>query len=231
MIVNPIVNHLDIAGLITSSIDHPGHVSLNIYLPYCNYHCIGCHNNEIAKGIFERVPYEKLYWELENNFIVDMVIITGGEPTLHRDKLLELIKLIKSKRKDLIIRVDTNGTNPDVMKNIYDYVDGFAIDIKSPPFEIKKYEYTVRAHYVVDTLINSVKIASEKEYTIFRTVKYPWLLDDDINKIKNFVKEYGKDKPHYVNPYYEVKDSFDEKLEGDSTNKETVSMFSLRLIL
>ncbi|MGC8581520.1 MAG: radical SAM protein [Thermoplasmata archaeon] len=219
-------NYPDIAGLLTSTIDHPGRVSLNIYLPYCNYHCIGCHNNEIARGIFERVPYKKLYWELENNFIAEMVIITGGEPTLHMDKLLELIKLIKSKRSDLVIRVDTNGSNPDVMRKIYDYVDGFAIDIKSPPFEIKKYEYTVRAHYSMDNLVRSVEIASDKEYTIYRTVKYPWLLDEDINKIKNFVKEYGRDKPHYVNPYYEVKDSMDEKLVGNSTDKETVSMAS-----
>jgi len=219
-------NHLDLAGLLNSSIDHPGHVSLNIYLPYCNYHCIGCHNNEIAKGVFEPIPYEKLYWELDNNFIADMVIITGGEPTLHGDNLLELIKLIKSKRGDLIIRVDTNGSNPNVMKKIYGYVDGFAIDIKSPPFEIKKYEYTIRARYHMENLIKSVKIASEKEYTIYRTVKYPWLSNEDLDKIKNFVKEYGKDKPHYVNPYYEVKDVLDEKFEENLKDKDSTSMAS-----
>lgn len=193
-----------IAGLLTSGIDHPNYISLNIYLPYCNFNCRQCHNYKIARGEFEEVPYEQLLWELENNFIVGMVIITGGEPTLHGEKLLNLIKLIRSKRNDLLIRVDSNGSRPEVIKLVSSYVDGFAIDIKAPPFEKEKYEFTIRTKFNVDAFLESVKIAAELPYTIFRTVRYHWLTEEDLEKIKDFVKTYGKGKPYYVNPFVEV---------------------------
>ncbi|MEM3368703.1 MAG: radical SAM protein [Thermoproteota archaeon] len=185
------LNFPKIAGLLTSGIDHPNHVSLNIYLPYCNFNCRQCHNYKIARGEFEEVSYEQLLWELENNFIVDMVIITGGEPTIHGEKLLNLTKLIKEKRKDLILRVDSNGSKPEVVKLVSSYVDGFAIDIKAPPFKKEKYEFTIRTNFNVDALLESIKVAAELPYTIFRTVKYPWLTESDLKEIKDFVdKEY-----------------------------------------
>jgi len=193
-----------LAGILTSGIDHPGHISLNIYLPYCNFNCRQCHNYKIARGVFEEVPYEQLLWELENNFVVDMVIITGGEPTLHGEKLLNLVKLIREKRKDLLIRIDSNGSKPEVIKLVSNYVDGFAIDIKAPPFEKEKYEFTIRTKFNIDAFLASVKIAAELPYTIFRTVKYPWLTEEDLEKIRDFVKAYGGGKPYYVNPFVEV---------------------------
>ncbi|MGC8688936.1 MAG: radical SAM protein [Thermoplasmata archaeon] len=202
-----------IAGILTSGIDHPSHISLNIYLPYCNFNCRNCHNYKIAKGIFEEIPYEKLLWELENNLIVDMVIITGGEPTLHGEKLINLIKLIKNKRPELIIRVDSNGSLPDIIEKVSHYVDGFAIDIKAPPLDEKKYEYTIRKKFYSASLIESVKIASNLPYTIFRTVKYPWLTENDVEEIKLFLNKYGKGKPYYINPFFNIEsDNF--KLEG-----------------
>ena len=199
-----LLNLPKIAGILISGIDHPDHVSLNIYLPYCNFNCRDCHNYKIARGEFVEVPYKKLLWELENNFVIDMVIITGGEPTLHKENLLNLIKLIKGKRKDLIIRVDSNGSMPEVIKLISNYVDGFAIDIKAPPFNKEKYEFTIRTHFDVNSLIESIKIACELPYTIFRTVKYPWLTEDNVREIREFVKNYGKGKPYYVNPFFEI---------------------------
>ncbi|MGB9630554.1 MAG: radical SAM protein [Candidatus Methanodesulfokora sp.] len=193
-----------IASLLTSTIDHPGMISLNIYLPYCNFNCIGCHNRAIAKGKFNEIPLEKLIWELDNNFIVDIVIITGGEPALHGAKLLNLIDLIRKRRGDLPIRVDSNGSLPDILEMIACHVDGFAIDIKAPPFDRDKYEKTIRARFCPDDLMRSVKIASGLPYTIFRTVKYPWLTEDDLEEIRRFVSTYGGGKPHLVNPYFEV---------------------------
>ncbi|MDP8012267.1 MAG: radical SAM protein [Thermoplasmata archaeon] len=202
------VNELPkIAGILISGIDHPSHISLNIYLPFCNFNCRNCHNYKIAKGIFEEMPYENLFWEFENNFIVDMVIITGGEPTLQGDKLINLIKLIKNKRPELIIRVDSNGSLPGIIKKLSLFVDGFAIDIKAPPFNKDKYEYTIRKKFDTESLIESVKIASELPYTIFRTVKYPWLKENDIEEIKMFLNMYGKGKPYFVNPFFNINDN------------------------
>lgn len=197
-----------VAGTLASGIDHPGYMTLNIYLPYCNYRCRECHNWEIAQGTFQELPVERLVWELENNFIVDMVVVTGGEPTLHRQKLINLVELIRQKRPDLLIRIDTNGSMPEVLRSLSDKIDGFAIDIKAPPFEREKYEYMVRTRFNADSLVESVKIASDLPETIYRTVKYPWLSEEDIEKIKEFVKIYGNGKPYFVNPFVQINSSF-----------------------
>ncbi len=130
-----------------------------------------------------------------------MAVITGGEPTLHRQRLVNMVKLIRQKRPDLLIRIDSNGSMPEVLTSLSDVVNGFAIDIKGPPFEREKYEYTIRVRFSVEKLIESVKIASKLPETIYRTVKYPWLSDKDIEKIKEFVKIYGEGRPYFVNPF------------------------------
>jgi len=130
-----------------------------------------------------------------------MVVITGGEPTIHGQKLVNLVELIRQKRPDLFIRIDSNGSNPEVLRLLSNRVDGFAIDIKAPPFEKNKYEHIIRVRFNVEKLIESVKIASKLPETIYRTVKYPWLSEEDIEKIKDFVRTYRGGKPHFVNPY------------------------------
>lgn len=80
------------------------------------------------------------------------------------------------------------------------YIYGFAIDIKAPPFDVKKYEYVIRRSFNPEMFLESVKVASLLPYTIFRTVKYPWLTENDIEEIRDFVKKYGNGRPHYLNP-------------------------------
>ncbi len=191
---------IQVASILTSSLDHPGSLSLSIYLPHCNLDCISCHNRELARGEVPNLPIEDLIWELENNFLVDLVVISGGEPTVHGKKLLDLIELIRSIR-DIPIRVDTNGFLPEVMELIADRVDGFALDIKAPPLNREKYELIVRRRYEPERLIRSVRVAADLPYTIFRTVRYPWLTDSDIEEIRDFLAVYGGGRPHFINPY------------------------------
>jgi organic radical activating enzyme len=48
---------------------------------------------------------------------IDGVVITGGEPTLHQD-LPQFIRQIKS--KGLLVKLDTNGSNPEMLKKLDD---------------------------------------------------------------------------------------------------------------
>ena len=62
--------------------------------------------------------------------MLDGVCISGGEPTLHRD-LPALISRIKELGYD--IKLDTNGTNPDMIRSLLDnnLLDYIAMDIKA----------------------------------------------------------------------------------------------------
>ncbi|ACB07032.1 Pyruvate-formate lyase-activating enzyme [Candidatus Korarchaeum cryptofilum OPF8] len=135
--------------------------------------------------------------------MIDMLIISGGEPTIHGDSLLELIKILRIRRGDLPIRVDTNGSLPKVMKIIADYIDGFALDVKAPPLRREMYERIIRREFDLESFMEAVEIASGLPYTIFRTVRYPWLREEDIGEIREFLSRYGGGKPHIINPYFE----------------------------
>lgn len=196
-----------IASLLTSTVDHPGSVSLVIFLPYCNLNCFACHNRELVEGRVEFLPTERLLWELENNFLFDLIVITGGEPVLHGKSLLELIDLIRRERGDVPIRVDSNGSLPDLLELVAGSVDGFAIDVKAPPSRREEYELVVGRSFNAEDLIRSVEIAAELPYTIFRTVRYPWLTEVEIEEIRRFLAVHGKGRPHFVNPYFDPRDS------------------------
>ena len=66
---------------------------------------------------------------------LDAVTVTGGEPTIQEDldRFLEALKDM-----GYLVKVDTNGSNPDVLEILINrsLVDYLAMDIKGP---LKKY--------------------------------------------------------------------------------------------
>ena len=195
-----------IVSILTSFIDHPGKISLVIYLPGCNWRCIYCHNYEVVLDIVgKEVGKEEFRWELENSKLIDLVVISGGEPTIHGEKLLNLVKLIKDLRPDLKIRIDTNGSNPEVLSRVGSSIDGVALDIKAPPDDVEKYSMIIGAKFDREKFMKSIEIAKDLPLTIYRTVKYPCLTDEDLAKIKRFVEESCGGKPHYITEFNPVK--------------------------
>lgn len=74
---------------------------------------------------------EKLFEELklyEDEY--HSISFTGGEPLLQKDFLKEVLKL--TKRCGLRNYLETNGTLPDALREIIDYVDIVAMDLKLP---------------------------------------------------------------------------------------------------
>ena len=195
-----------IISMFTSLIEHPGRISLGIYLPGCNWRCLYCHNYELVLDtVGEEVCEDELRWELENNRLIDLVVISGGEPTIHGEKLLNLVKLIRDLRPDLKIRIDTNGSNPGVLSRVGSLIDGVALDIKAPPDDVEKYSMIIGARFDQEKFMKSVAIARDLPLTIYRTVRYPCLTDEDLDRIRKFVKKNCGGKPHYITEFNPVR--------------------------
>ena len=62
--------------------------------------------------------------------LLEGVVICGGEPTINKD-LPQFIEKIKN--LDFSVKLDTNGSNPEMLKNLVDLklIDYVAMDIKS----------------------------------------------------------------------------------------------------
>lgn len=86
-----------------SIVDGPG-LRYTIFTQGCGHHCHGCHNPEshdLNGGYFEDI--KTLLQEIDENPLLDGVTLSGGEPMLQVEPLIELCKEIKKRNLNIII--------------------------------------------------------------------------------------------------------------------------------
>ena len=117
----------------TTLLDYPGKVAATVFLGGCNFRCPFCQNGTLVLAP-EKEPAiaeeEVLSFLKKRRGILDGVCVTGGEPTLAKE-LPDFLKKIKE--LGYSVKLDTNGSRPEVMKALAaeGLVDKFAMDIKS----------------------------------------------------------------------------------------------------
>ncbi|MHA1303741.1 MAG: anaerobic ribonucleoside-triphosphate reductase activating protein [Candidatus Heimdallarchaeaceae archaeon] len=117
-----------------SLIDYPDKISSVVFTQGCNFRCPYCHNPELVlPDIYSpEIATDKILSFLSTRVqFIDAVVITGGEPTLHAD-LPHFIKKIKE--MGFLVKLDTNGSNPSMIKKLIDneLIDYIAMDVKAP---------------------------------------------------------------------------------------------------
>ncbi len=117
-----------------SLVDWDGMVATTLYLSGCNFRCPYCHNSGLVlfPEQYETVPIaEVLPYLKEHNDFLDGVVVTGGEPCMHR-QAPELIDALRD--TGMRVKVDTNGSYPEMLEKLIrdELVDYVAMDIKAP---------------------------------------------------------------------------------------------------
>ena len=131
-----------IKGFIENSlIEWEGKIVSIVFLPTCNLRCPYCHAPHLvqAPNELESIPIDAVVSKIRQNLgWIDGIVVTGGEPTSqkHLDVLLKVFK-----DTGILVRLDTNGTNPHVIRDLIDrgLMDCVAMDIKAP-LQKEKYE-------------------------------------------------------------------------------------------
>lgn len=173
----------------TSLIDYPGNICSVLFVGGCNFRCPYCHNSEL---VFDSPELPVMFTDEILNFLesrknfIDGVCISGGEPTVHRG-LPGFCGRVK--KMGLLVKVDTNGSNPGMLKMLMEnkLVDYIAMDVKGP---LATYENTAGANVDPDTIRSSIGLIMESGVDHeFRTTVVPGLIDaDDMRKIAQLVK-------------------------------------------
>ena len=117
----------------TTLLDYPGKVASTIFLGGCNFRCPFCQNSVLVTAPGEQPDYaqeELLAFLQKRKGILDGVCISGGEPTLS-DGLEEFI--VKIKELGYAVKLDTNGSRPEIVKHLAGLIDKVAMDIKACP--------------------------------------------------------------------------------------------------
>ncbi|MGI5899399.1 MAG: anaerobic ribonucleoside-triphosphate reductase activating protein [Christensenellales bacterium] len=169
-----------------SMVDFPGRPAAVVFAPYCNMRCWYCHNYQILSGDVPLIPEEYVmeYLEKRKNML-GAVVVSGGEPTLRPDLPRFMEKL---KAMGYLTKLDTNGTNPRVVKSLMErnLVDYIAMDIHAPE---DKYSETACVPVDIGSIKQTIDIimGGDVDYE-FRVTFAPTLDKEDILKIADMVK-------------------------------------------
>ena len=135
----------------------------------------------------------------EHGDFVEGVCITGGEPML-QPGLPNFCRKVHDKRK--LVKLDTNGTNPEVLKKLVldGLVDYVAMDVKAP---LDGEKYAEAAGVDVESLLEKIKesinflLSGTVDYE-FRTTVVPGIhTKEDIERIAENItgaKKYALQK-------------------------------------
>ena len=182
-------------------LDYPGRVACTVFLQGCNFRCPFCHNSGLLGAAQdETIPVEELLAFLRKRAgILDGVCITGGEPTLQHD-LPQLLRQIKA--LGYHIKLDTNGSNPAMLKALVDenLIDYVAMDIKNCP---DRYAETVGLSQFPAAIEESIVflLRGEIDYEFRTTVVEEFHTEENILAMGQWLAQMGRPKKLFLQPY------------------------------
>ena len=201
----------------TTLLDYPGKVACTIFTGGCNFRCPFCHNASLVTKIDDNnIPEEEILSYLsKRKGILDGVCVTGGEPLLQND-IIPFLKKIKD--IGLLIKLDTNGSRPNVLKQIISLglVDYIAMDIKNSK---EKYALTCGLDDFPDDAETSIDIIMRSGIPYeFRTTVVKELHDkEDIISIAERIK--GTER-YFLQGFIDSGDIIDNKTYSAYTAEE-----------
>ena len=200
-----------------SLIEYPWLTSCVVFTPWCNFRCGYCHNPEFVRSEDLAITSKNLislnafYNFLEQRkWLLDWVSICWWEPTLQK-WLVEFCQKVKSMWYK--IKLDTNWTNPEVLKELFSLklLDYVAMDIKTNIIDYEKIVWIKQSYDLkqsIDLIMNS-----GVDYE-FRTTLIKWFHDEDdiLEIVKNTIP---KAKNYFLQNFRPWK-TLDKDFSGES---------------
>jgi pyruvate formate lyase activating enzyme len=165
--------------------------------------------------VFERI-------EKASSF-VEAVKVSGGEPTLYPDVLMEIANFCEKKR--LSFGFDTNGGLPENVKKVVNAADLVSVDVKAPfnnPELYSKLTGMKDGEKIIENLTHTLKIVFEsRSYVDLRTTVIPTLNTEEThyenigNVLRNlgYVPKAEKSEASYTLQQFEPANSFSDELK------------------
>jgi pyruvate formate lyase activating enzyme len=204
-----------------SFIDFPGTVSTVLFFSGCNLKCPYCHNPDIVNaGPDGSVSSDDIWDFLEKRKgIVEGVVLSGGEPTLHAC-LADAVPDIKL--SGFRIKLDTNGMLPEKITSLLP--DYLALDVKTAPRLYRKLLFSQYAD-AEQRIARSIGIARDMgDKAEIRITVAPGIVDrsiiGEIGELVNGVKKV------FLQPMQKKKDLLDPSImEREMISAQEISLY------
>jgi len=175
-------------------IDFPDKIACTLFLEGCNFRCGFCHNPELVIGKINTEVSQKEVLEFldKRKNQLEGVCITGGEPLLN----IDINFLEKIKELEYSIKIDTNGSFPEKLKEIIEkkLIDFVAMDIKSSK---RNYNKITNSKVNLENIEKSIKLilSSGLDYEFRTTIIEPIHDEEEIKEIGLWLNEICDIKP------------------------------------
>lgn len=194
-----------------STVDYPGYAVASIFLIGCNMRCGYCHNPELVlpEQFAGDIPEDEILEFLASRKgLLDGVAISGGEPTMHED-LPQFIRKVRA--MGFRIKLDTNGTNPAMVKYLIDnrLVDFIAMDVKGP---LDKYVRIAARPVDLDAIQASIRLIKTIDHEFRTTIVRTQLEPEDFDAIGELVHGAKRFALQYFVPGNTVSPQFRDEL-------------------
>lgn len=236
----------------TTLLDFPGLVACTVFTAGCNMRCAYCHNSEltvpnlspsassaqtaetpdssaaftnsnaICPKLTEYTEEDILNFVYSRKKILKGICISGGEPTLNPELYYFIVKL---KKTGIAIKLDTNGTNPELVKklcseNLIDYI---AMDIKGAPCDYERVTGISEKVFVkIKETADFLKTCGTN-YEYRTTVAKDMLSPDSFTKIGKWLSGGSK----YFLQYYKEADTVPDKTLETPSEEEMYSYLNI----
>ncbi|MFA5368626.1 MAG: anaerobic ribonucleoside-triphosphate reductase activating protein [Candidatus Paceibacterota bacterium] len=201
-------------------VDYPAKVACTVFLSGCNFRCPFCYSQELVLPEFiknhPQINEEQFFSFLkERKGLIDGCVVCGGEPTINP----ELPKFLKKiKELGFAVKLDTNGSNPEMLKKIINekLVDYIAMDIKAPLRE-DKYSQVNGASLSIKKIKDSIDLIKNSgiDYE-FRSTIVPGLHSkEDIIEMANDITPAEK---YFLQQFRNEKETIDLALNKINPN-------------
>ncbi len=185
--------------------DGPG-IRFVFFMQGCPLRCLYCHNPDtwITKDFKYELTPEEAFNEVEKvkTFVRGGVTVSGGEPLLQPDFVLELFKLCKA--ENIHTAIDTSGFILDEkVKEVLEYTDLVLLDIK----HINPHKYKdLTARPLEPTLKFMEYLSSIKKPVWIRYVLVPRYSDDeeDLNKWAEYMSHFSNVERVDILPFHQM---------------------------
>ncbi len=173
-----------IGGTVISSVEFHGNMSLVIFMSKCPLTCRYCHNVELLEDNTEW-SLEKVKSEIDSSAdFLDAVVISGGEPLVQTDDVIEILKYVK--QIGLKAKLDTSGIYPAKIKEILDLnlLDFVSLDVKTTFKDYRKItgsDVGLKVKQSMELIYNDSNVCLEARTTYVPTLHTK---EDMLNLIK-----------------------------------------------
>lgn len=175
--------------------DYQDYLSCIVWLVGCNMRCSYCYNEDIVLSKHGNLSFNEVLEFLKTRTnLLDAVVLSGGEATLHN----LVLYCQEIKKLGFKIKLDTNGLNTSLIKKLIEnqLIDYIALDFKATSNKFHFITQTTQYKNFLTTLQFLIKI--DFPFEVRTTLHANLLTTNDINQIIEVLKKEGYKKKFYI---------------------------------